>query len=450
MVSGINDSNKYFSNIGIDPSSINASNYKSLVKLNTIYDSPSLNEVVDTYEEMSGKEDVTAKFLNSKLNKFNAAGEAYGQYEDDDSMVSSVLGANSLFSLGKDKLGLTGGFIYESSMMSAKTIPVSSNDLLPSITDDDEELDIYDITSSNLSDNAVVKRSYGAFLMGKYDLDNYTVGGGVSTNVSGKTSEETTGLTTYTAGILDKPRHVALTWKKNVYTTDIAGEKTTTSKDNVKVTFLPLTDNNDDAEKEISSGTLSEGSSYSLPEQEYGLHIDLNLQGDDDSKEYGVTFSNPIPLHQKLKLSDNNRFVLNPVAGAYQVHTDEDEPKSYRLTTGVVANYTTASNNGFYLDAKFQTVNDYITDFNDEKKNVFYTSLNAKLNKDMLNGNKFDVSLNAGNIKTKEIDLSYIQGGIGYTSGNLTFKGEAGYSKLNMGNAVSKDFIAGFRATYNF
>ena len=189
MVSGINDSNKYFSNIGIDPSSINASNYKSLVKLNTIYDSPSLNEVVDTYEEMSGKEDVTAKFLNSKLNKFNAAGEAYGQYEDDDSMVSSVLGANSLFSLGKDKLGLTGGFIYESSMMSAKTIPVSSNDLLPSITDDDEELDIYDITSSNLSDNAVVKRSYGAFLMGKYDLDNYTVGGGVSTNVSGKTSE---------------------------------------------------------------------------------------------------------------------------------------------------------------------------------------------------------------------------------------------------------------------
>ena len=68
----------------------------------------------------------------------------------------------------------------------------------------------------------------------------------------------------------------------------------------------------------------------------------------------------------------------------------------------------------------------------------------------MLNGNKFDVSLNAGDIKTKEINLSYIQGGIGYTSGNLTFRGEAGYSKLNIGDAVSKDFIAGFRAIYNF
>ena len=226
--------------------------------------------------------------------------------------------------------------------------------------------------------------------------------------------------------------------------------KDKSGRTNFKITFLPSKSNYEPKEADnvkLNDGVGITNLSKIHNDVEQGLHIDIESEGDKYDDEDGLCFRYPMQFESKDK---SRNIVLTPLAGAYNVKTEEDNDNLCKIRAGITAEFNAVTTKGWYITSDFKAIDECTTDFDSNKRNVFYTSLQNDIQCITQKGNKISLSADAGYVVTGDVKVAYGTAGVGYTSGNVVLKGEVAASRLSILDNAFQNLTAGFRAILKF
>ncbi len=442
-----------------------------------------LDNFIDAFESVDGGEDEndkTADFMGDELPQgFHSVGQAYASASKSNTESSTDISASTFNTYrsknGKFSIAFGGAYEYSKTVSQPDVDDVDSDGTLnpdATVGNDAEERTIPlsrvaseiigelssedDTPMPTVDSNKETERTVNAFVMGKYDFGKYvTAAGGNVSSFDGNTRF------TINAGVLHKDSGIAGTFRRQILVMKdpVTGERITKNITNVKLTVVDTVKKvevtSEDDEK-VDNAVVAE---ENMPKEEspennelvasdnnefetrYGFGVDLELDANPESDQYGAMFKYSAAL---LKNSKNSDAVITPFVGLYDVHPNKNE--AFKVSAGVLGQYSTKIHNNTMFDLTAYVVNHRTMQHGNSPMNTFMAVVDGSLtNKD------WDVSLDGGYINTNNtIKLAYVSCGIEYRMKNSSVRLGAGFSHTNSFGDIENERHIGVSYKYRF